>query len=41
LQEHLEDLENPDAQTPMKLYLESAFKEYVKEKYFVENAEIL
>ena len=26
---------------PVNLYLEDTFKEYIKEKYFVENTEIL
>lgn len=33
--------ENPELYEPVKLYLEEPFKEYVKEKYLVENPQIL
>ena len=33
--------ENPEQYVQVNMYLEETFKEYVKEKYFVENPEIL
>jgi hypothetical protein len=36
-----EQEENPEAQVPVNMYLDEPFKEYIKEKYFVENVEVL
>lgn len=36
-----EQIENPENSEPVNLYLEESFREYIKEKYFVENPEIL
>ncbi len=33
--------QDPAETTPVNLYMEDAFKQYVKEKYFVDNPEIL
>lgn len=35
------DNEDPEAKKEVKMYEEPSFKEYVKEKYFVENPDIL
>lgn len=33
--------EDPEDKVPVNLYLEPQFKEYVKEKYLVDNPELL
>lgn len=41
LDEMDKDNEDPEAKKEVKMYEEPSFKEYIKEKYFVENPDIL
>jgi hypothetical protein len=34
-------MEDPESMEPVKFYLEETFREYVKEKYLLDNPEIL